>query len=344
MNKNIIFLIIGIILLAGVVYYIGIEEVIVVLKQADPKLLFAAFLLNLAQLLVWNFKFKSLVGKIKKVSYLPLFPVLLAGEFVTNTTPGVRTGGGPVKAYFLSKMTSRYKSECYASVTVDNVTNTIAITSFTIFSILFVFLFLNIPEHMKLIFEAVVLILAAVVLSGFFIRKEIEKKMNKYYIMRFLPGIYHFHLFEIIRKKFHKYSVFEDYVIRKLGNFADSLEKLARDRKLLHKDLVLAFFMCFLIYFKTYLLFLSIGFNPGFVIVVIVVTLSVLLSSLMIVPGGIGSTEISMIALYTVSGIDVNIATMVSLADRFIFYFFALGMGYLCLMYLNIRYDGGNNK
>jgi len=49
MNKNIIFLIIGVILLAGVVYYIGIEEVIVVLKQADPKLLFAAFLLNLAQ-------------------------------------------------------------------------------------------------------------------------------------------------------------------------------------------------------------------------------------------------------------------------------------------------------
>ena len=72
-TKNIIFLIIGVILLAGVVYYIGIEEVIVVLKQADPELLFAAFLLNLAQLLVWNFKFKSLFGKIKKVSYLPLF-------------------------------------------------------------------------------------------------------------------------------------------------------------------------------------------------------------------------------------------------------------------------------
>ncbi len=345
--KNIILFIVSIVLLGSVVYYIGINEVISAVKQASPELLAVAVIINFAEFLVWNLKFKLLVDKTKKISYKSLFPVLMAGVFINNTTPGARTGGGPVKAYFLSKILKKDKSECFAPVILDKTTNTIAFFSFIIISILFVFLFLDISGYMKIIFETFILVIAVIVVSGIVARKRLKKKageMNKNknnIIEKFLPKIYYFSLFKIIRKKFHTYALFEDFVILGLERFIDSISKLARDRKLLHHDFLLAVLIWLLIYLKTYVLFLSVGYDPGFMTVVIVVTLSIFLSSFMIVPGGIGAAEMSMIALYSASGVVAGVATMVSIVDRFIFYFFALGLGYVCLMYVNVRYGGG---
>ena len=55
-------------------------------------------------------------------------------------------------------------------------------------------------------------------------------------------------------------------------------------------------------------------------------------------PGGAGVTELLMISMYISFGISSTIAASVALLDRFIFYIFSLGFGYVSLTYLNFRY------
>ena len=85
-------------------------------------------------------------------------------------------------------------------------------------------------------------------------------------------------------------------------------------------------------------MFKAFSYDVSFLAVIIVVTLSLLIGSIIFVPGGIGLIETVMISLYFSFGIGSSIAATVAVVDRFIFYFFSLFVGGLCLAYLNIRY------
>lgn len=349
MNKNIIFFIIGLILLLGVLSYIGIDKLAESVKDTKPIYLVAAFILNLLMFLVWNLKFKFLVDKIDKgkaaANFTSLFPIIMVGSFINATTPGAKTGGGPVKAYYLSKLLNIDKTTCMPIVIIDQLTNSGLFLILSIISVLLVFLFLDISGTISLVIEIFLLLISLIIVSGILTRKRVKRRLKSFGMNKFigkldklLYKIYYFKLFKFIRKRFYTYQLFESYVIERVEKFIVGFEEVARDRRLIKMDLFLALSIWILIYLKTYILFLGFGYDVNFMVVVIVVTISLFISSVMIVPGGIGLVEMAMITLYAASGVDPGIAAAVSVLDRFIFYFFALGIGYLSLNWLNFRF------
>ncbi len=133
-------------------------------------------------------------------------------------------------------------------------------------------------------------------------------------------------------------QAFDDYSRQKLMKFRQTFLELSYDKKEVSVNIILAFVCWALIFANTYVLFLGFDHHTSFFAITIVVSLSIFLSYFMFMPGGAGITELLMIALYISFGISSTIAASVALLDRFIFYIFALGFGYISLLYLNHRY------
>ena len=72
----------------------------------------------------------------------------------------------------------------------------------------------------------------------------------------------------------------------------------------------------------------------SFFLVIIVVSLGNLLGDLSPTPGGVGLVEGFMIFLYSVLGVDLPAAIIVSLLSRLIGYFHSLVLGGISIFYL----------
>lgn len=342
MKKNIkrLLKIVVFIAVLAVLYFvlrkIGFSSIYSNLLAAEKTYLLLAFLSTLAAFLVWNLKWYFLTREITKVKFWHLFLVLMAGSFVNTTTPGARVGGEPLRAYYLSKKYKLEKSKFFATTIVDKAVNTTAFIALSVLSILFVILFVDISIRIKIILEAVLVLLLALVVAGVILRQK--AKLKREYLTIIAKKIYYFSLFKALRKKFTTYNHFERYIIKKLNNVVNVLKKTLQKRDVVGKDLLLAFARWFFVYLTTFFLFKSFGYDISFTAIVVVVTLSIFIGSMSIAPGGIGFIETIMISLYLAFGIDSGISATVAVIDRFIFYFYSLVIGGICMAYLSLKY------
>lgn len=315
---------------------IGFANIYNNLLIADKKYLLLSFLSAFAVFLTWNFKWYLLVKEIVEVKFHQLFMILMASSFVNTTTPGARVGGEPLRAYYLSKQYKIEKAKFFATALIDKAINTIAFAVLSVFSILFVILFMDIDAKIRLFLEIMLVVLFLLIVTGIALRRKMVFKRK--YITDILKKIYYFSLFKTVRKKFLSYKKFENYIIRKLNNVINTLKRILKQKKVFKKDLALAFVRWFFNYLATYFLFRAFGYDVSFIAVIIVVTLSILIGSMLVLPGGMGIIETIMISLYLSFGINPGVAATVAVIDRFIFYFYSLFIGGICLAYLNIRY------
>lgn len=315
---------------------IGFSSIYSNLLIADKKYIALAFLAGFASFLVWNLKWYLLVKEVTQAKFWHVFLVLMAGSFVNTTTPGARVGGEPLRAYYLSKKYKLEKSKFFATIITDKAVNTIAFGVLSIFSILFVILFVKVDVKIKIILEILLLILFILVVAGIILRHKMEFKRK--YIEIMAKKIYYFPLFKAVRKRFATYKGFEGYIIKKVNNTVKVLKKTLKQKKMLVKDAGFAFLRWVFVYLGTFFLFKAFGYDISFIPIVVVVTLSIFVGSLMAVPGGMGFIETIMISLYLAFGISSGIAAAVAVIDRFIFYFYSLLVGGVCLAYLSMRY------
>ena len=101
---KLIFLVIGLIGLIGIVFHIGLEPIFHAVSQLGP----LSFLVILLPMIVvygleaWGWQL-TLGAYAKRVGFLRLFAIRMAGETVNVTTPAAYVGGEPLKAYLLKR-------------------------------------------------------------------------------------------------------------------------------------------------------------------------------------------------------------------------------------------------
>jgi uncharacterized protein (TIRG00374 family) len=331
------FVFIGVLaLLYFILRKIGFREIYGNFMLADKTYLVLAFVSALLLFLTWSLKWMLLVKEVAKPRFIHIFPVIMAGSFVNTTTPGARVGGSPLRAYFLSKEHGIEKSKFLATAIADNAANTIAFAALSIFSALFVILFVEISTNVKVLLEIVLVCLALVIGAGILLRQKVKFKKKHFEVA--LKKVYYFPIFRTLRKKFATYKKFENYTIRKLNNIVNVLKKIVSQKKVFIRDIGLAFAMLAFNYAGTFFIFSAFGYEISIIAIVIVVTLSVLIGSLFGLPGGIGIIETAMISLYLSFGINAGVAATVAVIDRFIFYFYSLFVGGICMAYLSWRH------
>ena len=372
-KKNLKFLLLPatllLLILILIMQNIGFSSLYNTIARANPRYLFLAVALHASSILVRNLKWQIFVNGIKRAPFFSLLAILLAGSFMDTATPGPQVGGGPLKAYFLSKKIKEDKATCLSTILVERVTGVGVLSFLGVCSIFFVLVFVqNVPLLVKVLLEFVLVLLVGLPLLGFVVKEKYEKNEGKknegkknegkrnegkknerkknegegFKGKVIISKIYYFGPFSFLRQRFKTLQGFDGYVRQKLGEFAQTFSRLSHDKKKVSENIILAFLGWLLTFASSFVLFLALGHRPSFFAVVVVISLSIFLSYFLFMPGGAGVTELLMISLYISFGISATIAASVALLDRFIFYLFSLGFGYVSLLYLNFRYGRFN--
>ena len=119
-----------------------------------------------------------------------------------------------------------------------------------------------------------------------------------------------------------------------VGNFTSYFRKTIFNKKILPYGLLLSVIYSLVIFLSPYFLFLSLGFHVGFFTVLIAVSLGALIGDLSPIPGGVGAVETFMVIIYSIFGINLEIAIMVSILSRLIIYFHNFVFGGISLLWL----------
>jgi uncharacterized protein (TIRG00374 family) len=308
-----------------------------VIRKGNIYFIGLAVLVTMARFFIWGFKWRNTLSPLVRISLSKIFPILMTGVFLNQITPGRDTGGEPIRAYYISKYTGLKKREALATIIIDKSGNYTAIGTFILFSIFFITFFINVPPSVKVILEGVLLIIFLAIISAVYVKKNLS-----------LPGIpvgilkkiYFFKPLKIIRKQFSTYAAFEEYVLERFTDFVTTFRDLLKEKRNVRDNLLLSFLIWSMVFVKTYLIFLSFGQNVNILMVTAVEAISILLGIISFLPGGVGATEVTMIALFSSAGISVEIATAVTIVSRGIFYAFSLGLGYLSFLYLKVMPNG----
>jgi len=286
-----------------------------------------AFLSCLVTFLLWNIRWKNTLEKLIDSNYWYLLIVLFAGVFINTITPGASTGGEPVRAYFLSKKYNKPKTELFGSIVADKFFNLAVFLLFVVFSIVFIFIYVEISPSLKILLET---ILASIILSSlvviFVLWRKIKFKADwiseKFYKLK------------SIKKHFKTSEKFKNYVNKKIKNFLGVFNSIILNKKKFWFGIFISIIYWLFLYLSSYFLFISLNSQINFLSLIVVVTLSYLIGDISPVPGGIGLTEGTMFLLYSAIGVSPSIAIVISLLSRMIYYFFSLLMGGLSLIYL----------
>lgn len=325
---NLIFIAVIILVVGYFLRDIKPQEVYLLIKEINSFYFLLAFVSCLLTILLWNLRFLISLRGLINISYLKLFPVLLAGIFVNQITPGAGTGGEPVRAYFLNKKYKKPKSKILGCIFADKFFNLVVFIFFVVFSIFFVLIFLKISSIAKII----LLIFLLIIFSCAFLFVKFlfgKSKINFGWLIRIIFS------FRNIRKKFKTQKNFENYFHKRIEHFSLLFKKVFLHKRTFYISMLISLTIWILNFLTSYFLFLSIGVHINFLWIIIVVSLGQFIGEISLFPGGIGLIEGMTFLLYSAFGIIQPFALIVAFLSRIIFYFFSLLIGGICLAYLN---------
>ncbi len=305
------------------------------IKYANHTYLIISFLIISIGFLLWALRWNIIIKQLKKVNYLTMFPIFLTGLLINTITPSGRMGGEPIKTYYLAKRYKLSRSKAFATTIADKIYNLIIFFALCSFSILFIAFNTHINFYIKIILVILPSLVALILI--FPIIAIFNNKLRTFLTNKILPLVYKFYLFKTFLNKFESYDHLKSYVVKKLDKFLRFLKKVLRNKKITAKCITITILFWICTYLSVYFIFLSLGQKISIIPIIIVVTLSLLFGDISFLPGGIGLIEGLMIVLYLTFGINPDIAIVVTVLTRIMFYFYALGLGTLSFLYLTLK-------
>ncbi len=326
-----------------VLWLINFDELKQIMRSVSLDCVVLAVSLELSAFLVWALKWKFLVDKLEKVKFTTIFLGLMAGNFFSTNEIRARTFGGFGRARFLRAVThNRIYAECYATIAMDQTGNNFVFSSLVIFSMLNVFLFLNIPRWLSLTMEGVALIIFLLALAAFLSRRKVDETAVVRFLRPKLQQIYDFSIFKFVRNRFDTYTKFEETIVSSLAKFAQTYKELLKDRGTLVRDVGLSVIMYAFIYSKDGVLIRGAGYDISVPHLMVALSIIFWVNSVVPIPKGLGFKELVMTGVYTMVGVPINIAVIVSLVHRAIYLFFVIVVSYVAVVFLRISNIGSD--
>ncbi|MEM3091847.1 MAG: flippase-like domain-containing protein [Candidatus Pacearchaeota archaeon] len=319
----------GLIILILVIWIlkkIDFAQVYFLILQADIKYIILAFFFIFLNFFMRNVSSLYVTRKIVKPTFWFNFKTIFAGAFVNVITPGAQLGGMPIRAYFLGEKYKKSKTKILGAVFADVFINSLVSLFFIIVSFIYLLKFLSLEPELESILQTVFFSLLLLVIIIFLINLKKNKMDIKKIILKIIT--------QFNSNKKNKKSKIEKIWLDRLGNILNTFKKIFRDRKTVFMGIFISLISWFFYFMAFYLLFLSFNVKVRFFKVIAILSLADLLGEFSPSPGGVGLMEGFMILAYNSVGLDLYIATAVSLLGRIMFYFFSLFIGGLSLIHL----------
>lgn len=303
---KIIMLAISLVILLAIVIYANPVVIASHIAQSNYIFILAGFIVAFITILLGVLKWKVML---KGVSFVELFPVQVLGYTISNFTPG--KAAEPAKAVLLKMRKGIPVSSSLTSIIWERVSDIIAVILFSIIAItsLAVGSFFFVSIIGMAIFAAIIAVSFGVLYSRNF-GMRLFRFARKLPILKRLP--------ENFMDLFYKIKIKKSRIV---ACFTVALITWAIEGAVLY--LALAAFGIFV--------------NP--IVLVGIVSLSIVIGIASLLPGGLGTTEVVMIFLLGLVGVESSIAATAAIVFRFMTIWFVNLLGGLSFIYLSRKFD-----
>ncbi len=312
---------IGEIRLEKILYLVqGINWIYVVLG-------FFAFFMSFA---FWNLRIMiSLKDKVNG-SFFFFLSVLLAGSFLNTITPGARIGGEPLRAHFIGKHYKKSRTGILACLVADKLFHIFVIALFFLFSLFYIAFFARIKSELGIFLWTIVVIMFLIIIVFLYFVFS-KNKINLKWIFR------HLYKLKLFKKRFKNEDDFYRYFNKKRNYFFSSLRYFVSHKETIFWKFLFSFLYWASLFSSSYLLFLSFGFKPPLISLIVVLSIANVFGEISPTPGGIGVFEGSMFLFFSSFGIPPPLAIVISIGTGLFNYFCSLILGGASLLYLRIK-------
>ena len=326
MDKKTIFLLgVSVLILLGMLYFVGIDKVIDALKMANLSLIALAIVVQVFTYFLYTLRWQIL-NKIAgmDVSIMKLLPMVLVGLAVNNITPSGRGGGEPVRAYLLYKENKGCEfDETLATVVADRALDTFPFVLLAAITIASMALFFDFDVWLLVIMVIAVIAIIAVliVLIYMCINIDFGKRVDGWII-------------GLVRRFYKKNSEeLENSIHESILGFQGTMRSLISNKKGLVYSLVLSFVIWIFEILRVYLVFLAFGANVNPIIVGQVFIVACLVGMIPLLPGGLGAIDGLMILFYSAAGVSPSVSAAATVIERLISFWMATILGMVILPY-----------
>ena len=323
-RKTIFFLGISILILAIMLWFVGIDQVIEALKDANLVIIALAVLTQIFTYFLYSLRWQIL-NKLADmdVSVKKLIPIVLVGLAVNNITPSGRGGGEPVRAYVLAKEENYKVEDTFATVVADRALDTfpfVVLAALTIAAMALYFDF-----DLWLLIVMVVAVIAIVVILIMLIYMCINPGFGKR-VEGWIIGL--------VRRFYKKNSEeLEQNIHNAIFGFQETMKLLISNKKVLYYTIPLSFIIWIFEIIRVYLVFLAFGANVNLIVIGEVFIVASLVGMIPLLPGGLGAVDGMMIIFYSAAGIPSSISAAATVIERLISFWMTTIVGLIILPY-----------
>ncbi|MEK6887431.1 MAG: flippase-like domain-containing protein [Candidatus Aenigmatarchaeota archaeon] len=299
---------IGVILIALVMSFFGLKEVVATMMTANIFLITVAVLLQLLILALLALRIILIAKKYGKIGFVEAFKISMAGIAISLLTPIAKIGGEPLKIYLLRKRLG--VSKATAVIAVDTIAE--LVSSLLMIFLVFIIFAKDVPGVIFSSF-AIFLVIVAALLLGL-----LKLLLNPGWMRRIIKWLgRNMVKFAKVNKK--------DYA--KL--FYNAFRLLIRDKKIMLYAFGVSFATKIIEFVRMWIVFAAIGIflPPGVVIILWSVILVLYLVPWL--PGSLGLVEFFGTGTLIFFGTASGAAAGGLLIDRFISFWFVLIFGLL---------------
>ncbi|WP_458403245.1 UPF0104 family protein [Methanobrevibacter sp.] len=323
-KKTVFFLGISILILAIMLYFIGIDQVIGALKLAKLEYIFIAIAFQIFTYYLYALRWKILNNLVNiDAGVKQLLPMILVGLAVNNITPSGRGGGEPVRAYILSREGNYPMEETFATVVADRALDTFPFVFLAVLTI--IGMTLSFQFDLWLLVLMIVAVIAIIFVLFLIIYMSINPEFGKR-VDGWIIGI--------VRRFYKKNSdEFEEKIHGVINGFQDTMKMVISNKKILYSALPLSFVIWIFEILRVYFVFLAFGAAVNPFVIGEVFILASLAGMIPLLPGGLGAVDGIMILFYSAAGITASISAAATVIERLISFWLATILGLMILPY-----------
>ena len=323
-KKTLFFLGISILILAVMLYFVGINQVINALKVANSGIIVLAILTQVFTYFLYTLRWKILnnIADID-VSIRKLIPMVLVGLAVNNITPSGRGGGEPVRAYILAREKNYPMEDTFATVVADRALDTFPFIVLAVITIIAMILYFDIASWLITVMILAVIAIVAILLILIYmcINPNFGNRVEGW-------------ILNLVRKFYKKNNdEFESKIHEVIFGFQNTMKGLISNKKVLYYTIPLSFLIWIFEIIRVYFVFLAFGANVNFIVIGEVFIVASLVGMIPLLPGGLGAVDGLMIVFYTSAGVSASISAAATVIERLISFWMATIIGLVILPY-----------
>ena len=319
--KRVFWLLATTLIMAGLIYFTGVERFLQALKTARLTYILYALVLGLSFYGILSYVWYSFFRQLSiEGSFHQVFRLFMSGQFLNFITPVGQFGGEPLMAYIISDNTDSSYEKALSTVISADIINAIPALTFLLGSFIYLFLIGDFTSFLwKMLFVSVILgsAVSAVIYLLWFDAGRIES---------FILG-----LIEKLVEAVGKGESILESAEERLSRVEDAFQEVGESRRHLVEVLLIAHLGFTMQAGVLYFVLLSLGVESNLLVLFPILVFSVI-GTYSPTPGGSGTTEAVMATFISMFvSVDLSLAVVASILFRLTTYWPGLILGYICL-------------